>query len=48
MMKTKLRTFARQQILRKPVKKPVKIDWNIAFRWLKHNIKPVGLSENTS
>ena len=25
-----------------------KIDWNIAFTWLKHNVKPVGLYESTS
>ena len=43
MMKTKLPnlTFAHQQILRKPIKKLVKIDWNIQFSWLKHNVKPV-------
>ena len=45
MMKTKLRTFARKQVLRKPVRKFCKNDWNIAFTWLKHNVKPVGLSE---
>ena len=44
-MKTKLRTFARQQIRRKPIRNFWKNDWNIAFTWLKHNVKPVGLSE---
>ena len=41
-MKTKLRTFARKQILRKPVRNFWKNDWNIAFTWLKHNVKPTG------
>ena len=35
MMKTKLRTFACKQILRKPVRNFWKNDWNIAFTWLK-------------
>ena len=48
MMKTKLRTFARKQILRKPVRNFWKNDWNIAFTWLKHRVKPVGLLENKS
>ena len=30
------------------MKKPVKIDWNIAFTWLKHNVKHVGVYENTA
>ena len=48
LMKTRLCTFARKQILRKPIKKLVKKnDWNIAFTWLKHDVKPVGLYENT-
>ena len=40
-MKIKSCTFARKQILCKPIKKLVKIDWNMAFTWLKYNIKPV-------
>ena len=44
-MKTKLHTFARKQIRRKPIRNFWKNDWNIAFTWLKHNVKPVGLSE---
>ena len=48
LMKTRLCTFGRKQILRKPIKKLVKKnDWNIAFTWLKHDIKPVGLYKNT-
>ena len=43
--KTKLGTFVRKQILRKPIRNFWKNDWNIAFTWLKHNIKPVGLTE---
>ena len=45
MMKTKLRTFGRKQILHKPIRNFWKNDWNIAFTLLKHNVKPVGLSE---
>ena len=45
MMKTKLHTFACKQVLRKPVTNFWKIEWNIAFTWLKHNVKPVGISE---
>ena len=48
MMKTKLRTFACKQILHKPVRNFWKIDWNIAFTWLIHRVKPVGLLENKS
>ena len=42
-MNTKLPTFAREHILRKPVKKLVK-------KWLNYSVhmKPVGLYENTS
>ena len=44
MMKTKLRTFARKQILCKPIKKLIKKnEWNVAFTSPKHNVKPVGL-----
>ena len=32
-----------KQILCKPVRNFWKNDWNIAFTWLKHNVKPVGL-----
>ena len=43
-MKTKLRTYARKQILRKPMKKLVqKNDWNIAFTWPKRNVKSLEL-----
>ena len=44
-MKTKLRTFARKQILRKPIRNVWKNDWNIAFTWVKFIVKPVGLTE---
>ena len=45
MMETKLRTFAFKQLLHKET---FKNDWNIAFIWLNHYGKPVGLYENTS
>ena len=49
MMKTKLRTFAGKQILCKPIRNFWKNDWDIAFTWLKYNVKTiVGLSENKS
>ena len=51
MMKTKLHTFERKQILRKPSYKDnfcEKMTETLAFTWLKHNVKPVGLYENTS
>ena len=48
MMKTKLRTFARKQILCKPIDTFLwKKDLNMVFTWLKHGVKPVGLYENT-
>ena len=48
MMKTKLSTSARKQILRKTIRNVWKNDWNIALTRLKHNVKPEGLSENKS
>ena len=47
MMKTKLRTFARKQILRKPIKKLVKKWLKYSVHMNKHNVNPVGLYENT-
>ena len=42
-------TFAREQILRKPIKETCEKNvQNIVFTWLKHNRKLVGPYENTS
>ena len=46
MMKTKLCTFARKQILRQPIRNFWKIDWNVVFTWLKHKVRPVGHYQN--